>query len=216
MPVFDLKKNLVSYGAYHRDPTNVAIHIACVPVLLATGILFGTNTPTLPIRQHPLLTRLNLPLNLGTIAAATYSTLYLMLSPNLAGVTVTPIILAFASLSNRLTQRYNKTKVNSIAGAIHVVSWILQFVGHGKFEGRKPALLDNLVQALFLAPLFVWYEILFKMGFYKNLRRDIDMGIEVEIAKLKAKKAGKGKGKETVMDDVIDIVDNEKESDDEV
>ncbi|KAI4635202.1 uncharacterized protein J4E87_000152 [Alternaria ethzedia] len=175
----------------------------------------GTNTPTLPIRQHPLLTRLNLPLNLGTIAAATYSTLYLMLSPNLAGVTVTPIILAFASLSNRLTQRYNKTKVNSIAGAIHVVSWILQFVGHGKFEGRKPALLDNLVQALFLAPLFVWYEILFKMGLYKNLRREVDMGIEVEIAKMKAKKAGKGKGKETVMDDVIDIVDNEKESSDE-
>ncbi|KAI4687097.1 uncharacterized protein J4E84_005468 [Alternaria hordeiaustralica] len=216
MPVFDLKKNLVFYGAYHRDPTNVAIHIACVPVLLATGILFGTNTPTLPIRQHPLLTRLNLPLNLGTIAAATYSTLYLMLSPNLAGVTVTPIILAFASLSNRLTQRYNNTKVNSIAGAIHVVSWILQFVGHGKFEGRKPALLDNLVQALFLAPLFVWYEILFKMGFYKNLRREVDMGIEIEIAKLKAKRDGKGKGKETVMDDVIDIVDNEKESGDEV
>ncbi|KAH6882401.1 hypothetical protein BKA58DRAFT_373255 [Alternaria rosae] len=215
MPVFDLKKNLVFYGAYHRDPTNVAIHIACVPVLLATGILFGTNTPTLPIRQHPLLTRLNLPLNLGTIAAATYSTLYLMLSPNLAGVTVTPMILAFASLSNRLTQRYNKTKVNSIAAAIHVVSWILQFVGHGKFEGRKPALLDNLVQALFLAPLFVWYEILFKMGFYKTLRREVDMGIEVEIAKLKAKNAGKGKGKETVMDDVIDIVDNEKESSDE-
>ncbi|KAF2125367.1 hypothetical protein P153DRAFT_370040 [Dothidotthia symphoricarpi CBS 119687] len=45
MPVFDLKKNLVFYGAYHRDPTNVAIHIACVPVLLATGFLFGTNTP---------------------------------------------------------------------------------------------------------------------------------------------------------------------------
>jgi uncharacterized membrane protein YGL010W len=176
----------------------------------------GTNTPTLPIRQHPLLTRLNLPLNLGTLAAATYSTLYLMLSPNLAGITVTPIILAFASLSNRLTQRYNKTKVNSIATAIHVVSWILQFVGHGKFEGRKPALLDNLVQALFLAPLFVWYEILFKMGLYKNLRREVEMGIEVEIAKLKAKKDAKGKGKETVMDDVIDIVDNEKESGDEV
>ena len=74
-----------------------------------------------------------------------------------------------------------------------MISWILQFIGHGKYEGRKPALLDNLVQALFLAPLFVWYEVLFKLGFYKELRRDVEGAIEVEVAKLK----GKGKGKET-------------------
>lgn len=73
-----------------------------------------------------------------------------------------------------------------------MVSWILQFIGHGKYEGRKPALLDNLVQALFLAPLFVWYEVLFKLGFYKGLRRDVEGAIEVEVAKLQ----GKGKGKE--------------------
>ncbi|KAF1941047.1 DUF962-domain-containing protein [Clathrospora elynae] len=193
MPVFDLKKNLVFYGAYHRDPTNVAIHIACVPVLLATGFLFGTNTPTLPIRHPALLARLNLPLNLGTLAAATYSTLYLLLSPNIAGLAVTPAILGFASLANRLTQRYDKTRVNSIAVAVHVMSWVLQFIGHGKYEGRKPALLDNLVQALFLAPLFVWYEVLFKMGFYKGLKREVNEGIEAEVAKLKLK----GKGKET-------------------
>ena len=64
----------------------------------------------------------------------------------------------------------------------------MQFIGHGKFEGRKPALLDNLVQAFFLAPLFVWYEVLFKLGFYKNLKKEIDSGIAVELAKLKAKK----------------------------
>ncbi|KAH7396170.1 hypothetical protein BKA66DRAFT_259196 [Pyrenochaeta sp. MPI-SDFR-AT-0127] len=191
MPVFDLKKNLVFYGAYHREPTNVAIHIGCVPVLLATGFLFGTNTPALPITPPRLLTRLNLPLNLGTLAAVTYSTLYLILSPNLAGASITPFILGAASLANRLTTKYNKTKVNTIAIAVHVVSWILQFIGHGKFEGRKPALLDNLVQALFLAPLFVWYEILFKLGFYKGLQKEVEAAIEVEVAKLKVK------GKET-------------------
>ena len=64
----------------------------------------------------------------------------------------------------------------------------MQFIGHGKFEGRKPALLDNLVQALFLAPLFVWYEVLFKLGFYKNLKKEVDSAIAVEVAKLNAKK----------------------------
>jgi uncharacterized membrane protein YGL010W len=96
-----------------------------------------------------------------------------------------------AALANNLLNKYDKTKVNSIALGVHVVSWILQFVGHGKYEGRKPALLDNLVQALFLAPLFVWYEVLFKLGFYPQLKKDVEAAIEVEVAKL-----GKGKGKE--------------------
>lgn len=96
-----------------------------------------------------------------------------------------------AALANKIQAKYDRTKVNSIAIALHVVSWILQFVGHGKYEGRKPALLDNLVQALFLAPLFVWYEILFKLGFYKQLKGEVEEAIEIEVAKL-----GKGKAKE--------------------
>jgi uncharacterized membrane protein YGL010W len=83
------------------------------------------------------------------------------------------------------------SKVNGIAVGVHIVSWLMQFVGHGKYEGRKPALLDNLVQALFLAPLFVWYEVLFKLGFYKGLQREAEAGIEVEVKKLEK---GKGKG----------------------
>ncbi|KAH7413748.1 hypothetical protein DE146DRAFT_638457 [Phaeosphaeria sp. MPI-PUGE-AT-0046c] len=185
MPVFDLKKNLVFYGAYHREPTNVAIHIACVPMLLATGFAFGSNTPALPIRAPALLSRLNLPLNLGTLAAITYSSLYLVLSPNVAGISVTPLILGAAAAANKLVSGANKTRVNTVAIAVHVVSWIAQFIGHGKFEGRKPALLDNLVQALFLAPLFVWYEVLFKLGFYKKLKGEVERGIDVEVAKLK-------------------------------
>ncbi len=85
--------------------------------------------------------------------------------------------------------KYNTTKVNAIAIGVHIISWILQFVGHGKYEGRKPALLDNLVQALFLAPLFVWYEFLFKMGFYQGLKKEVDAAIEVEVAKMNGKKA---------------------------
>lgn len=69
-------------------------------------------------------------------------------------------------------------------------------MGHGVFEGRKPALLDNLVQALFLAPLFVWYEVLFKLGFYRGLKGEVERAVEEEVAKIKGKRKGKGKGKE--------------------
>ncbi|KAF2246029.1 DUF962-domain-containing protein [Trematosphaeria pertusa] len=188
MPLFDLKKQLVFYGAYHADPTNVKIHITCVPILLATGFLFATNTPSL--RTPPLLTKLHLPLNLGTLAATTYSTLYLLLSPNVAGAALAPLVMAAGALANYLTATYNRRKANTVAVGVHVVCWILQFIGHGKFEGRKPALLDNLVQALFLAPMFVWYEVLFKFGFYKELRKEVEERVAAERRKLKEGKKG--------------------------
>lgn len=40
-----------------------------------------------------------------------------------------------------------------------VACWVAQFVGHGVFEKRAPALLDNLFQAIFMAPLFVVIEV---------------------------------------------------------
>lgn len=33
----------------------------------------------------------------------------------------------------------------TIGAGVHVVSWILQFIGHGFAEKRAPALLDNLL-----------------------------------------------------------------------
>lgn len=72
--------------------------------------------------------------------------------------------------------------VNYWAGGIHIASWLAQFVGHGAFEGRAPALLDNLVQAFLLAPLFVWMEILFFFGYRPELKSRYDKSVEKEIA----------------------------------
>ncbi|KAF2727151.1 DUF962-domain-containing protein [Polyplosphaeria fusca] len=177
--VFNLKQQLIFYASYHREPRNIAIHLACVPALLFTGFLFGTNTPSL--RTPKFLSSLRLPLNLGTLASLTYTTLYLLLSPNLAGATLVPILLSLSALGNTLTSRYNRARVNGVAVGVHVVSWVMQFIGHGRFEGRRPALMDNLVQALFLAPLFVWYEVLFRLGFYGELRREVEEGVEREV-----------------------------------
>lgn len=91
---------------------------------------------------------------------------------------------------NKLRSTYGAT-ANKVGVAVHVGAWILQFIGHGKYEGRAPALLDNLVQALFLAPFFVWYEVLFKLGFRPQLKKEVEEGINAEIARVKAEKAAK-------------------------
>lgn len=70
---------------------------------------------------------------------------------------------------------------------MHIVSWIAQFVGHGKYEGRKPALLDNLIQALGLAPLFVWYETLWRWGLMRKLEVEVKRGVEDEVLRIQQK-----------------------------
>ncbi|EHL00582.1 putative Uncharacterized endoplasmic reticulum membrane protein [Glarea lozoyensis 74030] len=74
---------------------------------------------------------------------------------------------------------------------VEIVAWVAQFVGHGAFEGRAPALLDNLTQALVLAPFFVFMEVLFKFGYRPELQKRVNDAVEKEIKKVKAEKAAK-------------------------
>lgn len=84
-------------------------------------------------------------------------------------------------------------KANYYALAAHVGSWIAQFIGHGKFEGRKPALVDNLFQAFFLAPLFVWLELLFMLGYRPDLQQRIESLVLEDIAKFRESRKTNGK-----------------------
>lgn len=104
-----------------------------------------------------------------------------------AGGMLAPLIIGGTAYANHLTSTYG-TSANTWAAAVNVVCWIAQFVGHGKYEGRAPALLDNLVQALFLAPFFVWLEFLFYMGYRPDLKRRVDKAVEQEIQKFRNEK----------------------------
>lgn len=181
----NLEKQLQFYGAYHHNPINVAIHITCVPLILMTAILLGTNSPSIPVPEA--LTVPNLPLNVGTIASLIYAGLYLLMEP-VAGAMLAPLLIGGTALANHLTSVYGAT-ANYWAIGLHVVAWLAQFVGHGVFEGRAPALLDNIVQALFLAPFFVWLEILFALGYRPDLKTRLDKAVEHDIKEFKGSKS---------------------------
>lgn len=59
----------------------------------------------------------------------------------------------------------------TVAGYLFGAAWIAQFIGHGKFEGRAPALLDSLFQSLVLAVFFVFMEVLFMIGYKPQLHK---------------------------------------------
>ncbi|PMD26657.1 DUF962-domain-containing protein [Hyaloscypha hepaticicola] len=187
----DLEKQLRFYGAYHHNPVNIGIHMTCVPLILAFALLLATNSPTvIPLPEW--LTIPNLPLNLGTIGAILYSGFYILLEP-VAGSILLPIIIGWTAYANHLTTVMPST-INKIAIGVQVVAWIAQFIGHGVYEGRAPALLDNLVQAFVLAPFFVFMEALFHFGYRPELQKRVNDAVEEEIKKIKAEKAKQGNG----------------------
>jgi uncharacterized membrane protein YGL010W len=60
-------------------------------------------------------------------------------------------------------------------GVLFVGSWILQLVGH-MFEGRKPALVENLFQ-VFVAPIFLAAEVFFALGYKPELRKRVSSSV---------------------------------------
>ncbi|KAK4934715.1 hypothetical protein LTR10_024088 [Elasticomyces elasticus] len=152
----------------------------------------GTNTP--PLVKLP--SSMNVPyldLNAGTILCLCYCALYVLLEP-VAGMALSVLLLAGTAYGKYLTVTHGMA-ANFWAIAGFLAGWIVQFLGHGMFEGRAPALLDNIFQAFFLAPLFVWMELLFALGYRPELKSRLDKMVKEDIAKYRESKAQKANGK---------------------
>lgn len=113
-----------------------------------------------------------------------------MLLEPVAGTALFPLIVGWTAFANHLTSTY-KYNSNVVAIAVEIFAWAAQFIGHGVFEKRAPALLDNLVQALVLAPFFVFMEVLFKFGYRPELQKRVNEAVEKEIKKFNDHKANK-------------------------
>lgn len=132
-----------------------------------------------------------MPVNIGTITAVGYAVYYMMLEP-VAGTLVAPFLLGATAWFNHLSST-TPQQAGYIAAGAWLFSWIAQFVGHGFFEGRAPALRKNTQQALVLAPMFCWLEFLFALGYRSDLKARVDVLIEKDVADFKKQQALKSK-----------------------
>jgi len=81
----------------------------------------------------------------------------------ISGLISSTFYLTLGLLQNYIHYQYYNNDLNKlwyIIITLHIISWIAQFIGHGVFEKRAPALLDNLFLTL-VAPNFVILEIMF-------------------------------------------------------
>lgn len=166
-----LKKELIFYGSYHSDAINKLIHAICVPLLLWTGMamLAPIDVTTITVSSHTL------DITVSYLATLVYIVYYIYLFPAV-GIITLPILSAMAHGAHGYWNTDFENKWLLLIG-IHVVSWIAQFVGHGKFEGRRPALFDSLHQAFLTAPFFVFFEYCFFFGLFQDLHHEVQREI---------------------------------------
>jgi uncharacterized membrane protein YGL010W len=155
-----LAEQLHSYAAYHRDPRNTLTHFVGVPLVtfalfVALGWLRFREAPDAPL------------LGGATLFYLVVFLYYLCLDWRVA-LLQAPVSLALLGLADWVSLWPSFTESLLAFLAAFVGGWAIQLVGHA-FEGRRPALADNLLQ-IFNAPLFLTVEVLFLLGYRKDLR----------------------------------------------
>lgn len=188
--LFDVRKQLAFYGAYHSHPVNVLIHIFGVPAILWSAFVLSTQLPPpafLPPIKYVFAEHLVFEANAPALTAAFYIVYYFILDP-VAAFLYTPQLVLMLLTATAYAQRPDGIR-NAII--VHAVSWIAQFIGHGLAEGRAPALLDNILGAFVLAPFFVHLELLFKIGYRPELQKQLKNDVGIEIARIRREKAEK-------------------------
>jgi len=156
-----LEEQMSIYAAYHRDRRNKATHFIGVP-----AIVFAILIPMAWVEFGAGVT-----LARGFVAVVLLY--YFALDAVLA--------LATAAMVAALLYAAEQTASMGTAagwigfGIFFIGGWAFQLLGH-VFEGRKPALMDNLFQ-IFIAPLFLVAEIFFALGLKSDVRKKIEARI---------------------------------------
>lgn len=185
------------YGAYHSNVVNQWIHIVCVPFILASAfaLVHHYSPPAATILpfslKSPVLLQLveklsGAPLSYATPFLVMYMAFYVWITPSLLGVSAAVLVFLLYQVGVAAESALGANFV-AVAAATQVVAWAAQFYGHGAHEKRSPALLDNLVQAFLMAPLFVYIEALLKVGLLKSFHKAVTPEINSRISEFKAK-----------------------------
>ena len=150
-------EQMAMYSAYHRDGRNKATHFVGVPAIALSLMI--------PMAMVRFANLDSYSLTLATLFAAAVMIYWIVLDPPF-GVATAAIFVPGVWFADWLAQHGGATAWATF-GILFVGGWIIQLVGHA-FEGRKPALADNLLQ-IFIAPVFLVAEIAFMLGLRKNV-----------------------------------------------
>jgi uncharacterized membrane protein YGL010W len=166
------ERSLAFYASYHHNDTNKLIHIFFVwPIFFTAQVfLFYAGTPPAAIvNMFPA----GFDVNWTLIASLLYATYYFLIEqPGLAGPLASALVMTGYAVTKSLVEKFPSIWIPALV--LHIFAWISQIYGHQVYEKRAPAFLDNIVQALVMAPLFVLLEVLFPLGYKANLHKKVE------------------------------------------
>ncbi len=147
-----LSEQMGFYAAYHQDARNKATHFLGVPM-----IVFGLFVALGWARVAVGGVELTAAMLLAAVVLGWYFLLDVPLA--LAMLAVNAALLYLADLVSR-----QPIGAGLVWFAVFFAGgWVIQLIGHA-WEGRKPALVDNLFQ-IFVAPIFLAAEVFFALGY---------------------------------------------------
>jgi len=151
-------RQLATYASYHRDARNLATHLIGIP-----AIVFAILVPLALTRFEGISAAL--PVALVALAG------WIALDREI-GLAMVAVMLPMWLAAEWIARSFGSGVAWSVFGIFFAGGWAFQLVGH-VWEGRRPALADNLFQA-FIGPMFIMAEILMAFGLKRDLKAEIE------------------------------------------
>jgi uncharacterized membrane protein YGL010W len=150
-------RQLATYASYHRDARNRATHFIGIP-----AIVFSILAPLALVR-------------VDGVSAATLIALLAVMGwvalDRVIGLAMLVMMVPMLLIAERIAG-FGSATAWTVFAIFFVGGWAFQLVGH-VWEGRRPALADNLFQA-FIGPMFIMAELLMAIGLKRDLKAVID------------------------------------------
>jgi uncharacterized membrane protein YGL010W len=151
------KRQLASYAAVHRDRRNKATHFIRIPVIVFSLLLLLTLW-RLQFGERAVS---------GAAVVAILAVLGWMALDLGVGLVMAVLMLVAWYAAEAFAAALGPTGTWVVFLVLFVGGWILQFLGH-HYEGKRPALLDNIFQA-FIDSMFLVAEAMVILGHRPDL-----------------------------------------------
>jgi uncharacterized membrane protein YGL010W len=151
-------RQLATYASYHRDERNRATHFIGIP-----AIVFAILVPLALVGSGGIS---------AAMVVAVAAVIGWIALDRVIGLAMAVVMLPMLIVAEWIARSYGSGTAWIVFAVFFVGGWIFQLVGH-MWEGRRPALADNLFQA-FIGPMFIMAEVLIALGLKPELKTVIE------------------------------------------
>ncbi len=159
------ERQMAMYTTYHRDHRNRLTHFFGIPAIIVS-LLVALALARIGVGGASV--------SMGLVVGIAAWVLWIVLDRPI-GLAMGLFMIPSMAIAEWIAATQTTTTVWIVFGVLFVGGWALQLWGH-VYEGRRPALLSNLFQAL-IGPMFLVAEVFFMLGWRRDLKERVEQVI---------------------------------------